>query len=191
MHIVLVLAHPDPESLNHAAARSAFEALEQAGHEVAVHDLYAERFDPRLTGSEIHQHRSDDPLVEAHATELAGADGLVVVHPVWFDHVPAILKGWVDRVVREGTAYERRHDGGFRGLTKLRSALLVTTANAPDQPDPGDGTDHFWRDWVLPTCGVTRVERVHLSPVVGSTLATRRSWLEAVAERAEATFGRA
>jgi putative NADPH-quinone reductase len=94
----------------------------------------------------------------------------------------------VDRVVREGTTFERAEDGGFRGLTRLRAALLVTTANAPYDEATGDGLDRFWRELVLPTCGVARVERLHLTPVVTSTLAVRRGWLEEVAERAEATF---
>lgn len=184
----LILAHPDPGSLNHALARSAVEALEERGHDVRFHDLYAEGFDPRLSAAEIADHRSHEPLVERHADELARAEGLVIVHPNWFDLPPAILKGWVDRVVREGTAFERGANGGFRGLTRLRAALLVTTANAPYDGATGDGLDRFWRDLVLPTCGVARVERLHLTPVVTSTLAVRRGWLEEVAARAEATF---
>lgn len=188
MILSVILAHPDPESLNHALARAALEALRELGHDVRFHDLYAERFDPRLTTVEIAEHRSHDPLVERHADELARADGLVIVHPDWFDLPPAVLKGWVDRVVRDGTAFERDATGGFRGLTRLRAALLVTTANAPYAGTTGDGLDRFWREAVLPTCGVERVERLHLTPVVSSTLATRRGWLEEVAARAEAMF---
>lgn len=185
----LILAHPDPSSLNHALARSIVEALEERGHRVDVHDLYAEGFDPCLTAREIETHASDDPRVERHAAELAAADGLVVVHPVWFDAPPAILKGWVDRVVREGSAFERDEAGGFHGLLRARAALLVTTANAPYDEAQGDALDHFWTGFVLAAAGVATVERLHLTPVVGSPLATRRGWLEEAADRAEALFG--
>jgi putative NADPH-quinone reductase len=188
MTISLILAHPDPGSLNHALARSILEALEEAGHAVRLHDLYAERFDPVLPAEEMRTHRSDDPRVEAHVHELSEADGLIVVHPVWFDTPPAILKGWVDRVVREGDVYERTQDGGFRGLAKARAALLVTTANAPYDAQRGDALDHFWRGFVLAVAGIEPVERVHLTPVIASDLATRRGWLEEVADRAEALF---
>lgn len=188
MTLSLILAHPDPASLAHALARSALEALEERGHDVRFHDLHAEGFDPRLTAAEIATHRSDDPLIERHAAELVQADGLVIVHPIWFDLPPAVLKGWVDRVVREGTAFEHATDGGFRSLTRLRAALLVTSANAPYDDAVGDGSDRFWRDLVLPTCGVRRVERLHFTPVVTRTLAVRRAWLEEVAATAEATF---
>lgn len=189
MSISLILAHPDPGSLNHAIARSILEALEESGRRATLHDLYAEGFDPRLGRDEITNHRSHDPQVEAHVAELVEADGLVIVHPVWFDAPPAILKGWVDRVVRQGSAYERTPEGGFRGLLRARTAMVVTTANAPrDDEGGGDALDHFWRDFVLPAAGIEAVERLHLTPVIASDLATRRGWLERVAERAERLF---
>ncbi len=188
MTLSLILAHPDAGSLNHALARSILEALEEVGHTVELHDLYAERFDPVLPAEEMRTHRSTDPRVESHVRELGEADGLILVHPVWFDAPPAILKGWVERVVREGDAYERPADGGFRGLLNARAALLVTTANAPYDAAAGDALDHFWRDFVLAAAGIDTVERVHLTPVIASDLATRRGWLEEVAERAEALF---
>lgn len=188
MTVSLILAHPEPSSLNHALARSIVEALEEQGVAVSVHDLYAERFDPSLTAAEIRSHVSGDATVEQHAAELAAADGLVVVHPVWFDAPPAILKGWVDRVVREGTAFERGAEGSFLGLLQVRAALLITTANAPYDPDTGDALDHFWKGFVLAAAGVPTVERLHLTPVIASDLATRRGWLEDAAARAESLF---
>ena len=190
MTVSLLLAHPDPTSFNHALARSVHEALEEAGHVVRLHDLYAERFDPLLTTEEIRTHRSTDALVELHARELTEADGLIVVHPVWFDAPPAVMKGWIERVVREGTAFDRPAGGGFRGRLIARAALLITTANAPYDPKRGDALDHLWRDFVLANCGITTVRRVHLTPVVASDLATRRAWLEEAADQAETLFGR-
>lgn len=190
MNLSVILAHPDPDSLNHALARTVASALEDRGHQVTTHDLYAEGFDPRLGTLEIAEHRSDDPLVERHASELARADGLVVVHPNWFDLPPAVLKGWVDRVVREGTAFTRS-EGGFQGRLRAAAALLVTTANASYDAETGDRLDDFWRGIVFAACGVPRVERVHCTPVIASTLETRRAWLTEAAERAGTLFGRA
>ena len=188
MTITLILAHPNPESLNHALARSIFAALRESGHDVVLHDLYDERFDPCLTAGEIATHASGDALVERHVAELQGADGLVLVHPNWFDGPPAILKGWVERVVREGSAFRRTPEGGFEGLLDVRAALLVTTANAPYDATAGDALDGFWKRFVLPTCGVPTIERLHLAPVVASSLEQRRAWLEEAGERAQALF---
>ena len=188
MTITLILAHPNPDSLNHALARSIFAALRESGHDVVLHDLYDERFDPCLTADEIATHGSDDALVERHVAELQSADGLVLVHPNWFDGPPAILKGWVERVIREGSAFRRTPDGGFEGLLDVRAALLVTTANAPYDAADGDALDAFWKRFVLPTCGVPTIERLHLTPVVASSLEQRRAWLEQAGERAQALF---
>lgn len=188
MKISLLLAHPNPDSFNHALAEAVRSALATRGVDVTVHDLYAEAFDPSLGAAEILNHESSDPQVEAHAAELVETDGLVIVHPVWFDAPPAILKGWVDRVVREGTAFERPPDGSFRGLLRASASLLITTANAPYEPGTPDALDHFWRTFVLPTSGIETNDRLHLTPVIASDLAMRTAWLEEAARRAETVF---
>jgi len=187
MRISLILAHPDEESFNHALAGSVRDALEAEGHEVTLHDLHGERFDPRMTREEVRTHRSQDASVEAHVAEIVAADGLVFVHPVWFDAPPAILKGWVERVLREGDAFERGVDGGFVGRLQAEAALLVTTQNAP-RGEGVDAVDHFWSEFVLPAMGVREVERVTLTPVVASDETQRRAWLDEVATTARRRF---
>lgn len=188
MQISLIVAHPDPSSLNHALAQSIRSTLEAGGADVRFHDLYAERFDPLLSAEEIRTHRSSDLTVERHAEELTQADGLVIVHPVWFDAPPAILKGWVERVVRDGTAFDRTSDGGFVGRLRADAAMVVTTANAPADDSESDALAHFWQAFVLPTSGVETIERLHLTSVVASDLATRQGWLDQASERAERLF---
>ncbi len=179
MKISLIVAHPNPRSFNHALAHVAHASLQHLGHDVLVHDLYEEGFDPRLTERELASHTSTDPLVERHARELQQAEGLVLIHPIWFDAPPAIMKGWVDRVVREGTAFERGSDGGFVGLLQARQAVVITTQNAPLTPE-GDAVHHFWCEFVLPATG-TPARRIALGPIVGSSDAVRRAWLDDVA----------
>src|SRR4030042_41176 len=133
MRISLILAHPDRMSFNHALARAAEEELQRRGHEVFFHDLYAELFDPLLTAAEIPEGAALPPAVERHCLELAAADGVVVVHPNWWGQPPALLKGWIDRVVRPGVAYRfLEGDGGEgvpQGLLKARAAVVFTKAN--------------------------------------------------------------
>ncbi|MDZ7802163.1 MAG: NAD(P)H-dependent oxidoreductase [Trueperaceae bacterium] len=187
MNISLLLAHPNPESFNHALAEAAAAALRGAGHEVAFHDLQAEGFDPVMTAREVREHRSDDPLVERHCDELRHAGGLVVVHPVWFDQPPAILKGWIDRVVRQETAFRRTPDGRVEGLLGVGRALLIHTANMRPRDEASDPLVTFWRT-VLDPCGVTDVRRTLLAPVVTSTHEQRAAWLREVAEQVAAAF---
>lgn len=184
MRTLLLLAHPTPGSLNHAIADAAACKLRELGHEVAVHDLYAEGFDPLLPGHEIARGAKLPDLVARHCAELAEAEGIVVVHPNWWGMPPAVLAGWVDRVVRPGVAYEfvegDAGEGVPRGLLKARWAAVFNTANTfPDREERvfGDPLERIWKDCVFGLCGVTNVVRRTFSVVVTSTNEERAAWL--------------
>lgn len=188
VEISLIVAHPSRESLTHALASAVADALASSGHQVRWHALAEECFDPRATSKEIVEHRSDDPLVELHCRELGRAEGLVLVHPVWFAQPPAVLKGWIDRVVREGVAFHRTPEGAIEPLLKANTALLITTANTTYDSDRGDALDRFWKDVVLSPCGVARLERLAFAPVVSSTAGERAAWIRDAARTAAAIF---
>jgi len=190
MRISILLAHPNPQSLNHALAQAVADALRERGDVVILHDLYAEGFDPNLPTNELS--RTDDlpPVIRRHMEEILQADGIVVVHPNWWSMPPAILKGWVDRVLRAGSAYTFR-EGAVVGLLKAKAALVLHTSNtAPDQEKAlyGDPLDNLWRVCVLGFCGVKNVRRVLFAPVVTSTLEQRQAWLRQAAVDALETF---
>jgi len=190
MRISILLAHPNPQSLNHALAQAVADALRARGDEVILHDLYAEGFDPNLPTGELP--RTDDlpPVIREYLEEILQADGIVVVHPNWWSMPPAILKGWVDRVLRAGSAYTFR-EGAVVGLLKAKAALVLHTSNtAPDQEKElyGDPLDNLWRVCVLGFCGVKNVRRVLFAPVVTSTLEQRQAWLRQAAADALETF---
>ncbi len=105
MKISIILAHPDKTSFNHAIAVTAVATLEGNGHEVNFHDLYEEKFDPLLASGEIPRDASLPPEIVVHCRELSEADGFIIIHPNWWGQPPALLKGWVDRVIRPGVAY--------------------------------------------------------------------------------------
>lgn len=134
MHVLVVYAHPDPESFSARLRDTVLAALERAGHEVELLDLYAEGFDPVL-GAEAWAPAGAlaDPALARHHALLARAEALVLVHPTWWSGHPAILKGWFDRVLCDGVAYtrrpgRRRRRGQLRGLRRL---VVVTTHGSP------------------------------------------------------------
>ena len=189
MNLLIVLAHPDPASFNHAIARTARETLQEAGHTVVFHDLHAEKFDPIIDRSEIPKDARLDPVIRKHCDELAGADGLVVVHPNWWGQPPAILKGWIDRVFRPGVAYEfldgDNGEGVPRGLLKLRAALVFNTANTPAQREQtvfGDPLERLWKDCIFGLCSNAPFYRRMFGVIVTSTGAQRTEWLREVRE---------
>jgi putative NADPH-quinone reductase len=190
MRVSIILAHPVPGSFNHAIAACAADALEAQDHEVNLHDLHAERFDPVLTAAELAQDAVLPPGIEQHCREIDAADGIVVVHPNWWSAPPAILRGWVDRVLRAGRAYNFVPDGqgGAKpvGLLKARVAVVFNTANTPQELEErllGDPLQTHWLKVVFGLCGVTTVYRRNFAPVITSSPEQRRQWLEEV-ERA-------
>jgi putative NADPH-quinone reductase len=195
MNILLILAHPSPGSLNHALAKAVREALEGDGHGVVFHDLCAEGFDPCLPGPEIATGGPVPERIAAHCRELREADGIVIVHPNWWGMPPAILAGWVDRVVRPGVAYRfEEGDGGEGvpvGLLKAKHVLVLNTSNTPDEREQrvfGDPLELIWKQCVFDLCGVRSVKRRMFNVVVTSTLEQRRQWLAEAAGLARELF---
>jgi putative NADPH-quinone reductase len=81
-------AHPNRDSFNHAIAQAALATLWENGHQVVLHNLYAEQFDPLLPADEIAREAALPPEVTAHCREIETADGLIIVHPNWWSQPP-------------------------------------------------------------------------------------------------------
>ena len=135
MRVLVIYAHPLADSLAGALHRAVVAALERGGHEVDDCDLYAMGFDPVMKPVERRMHNTTDPdlsLVEHHVARLRAADALVLCFPVWWYGMPAILKGYFDRVWVNGVAFDL-HAGGRMdpGLHRLKKLWVVCTYGAP------------------------------------------------------------
>ncbi|MGW0548015.1 NAD(P)H oxidoreductase [Streptomyces altiplanensis] len=110
-HALLVVAHPRPDSLTAQLAERARVRLAADGYSVDVLDLHAEDFDPRMAPADepdwADQEKEYSPEVRAHMRRVEAADTVVVVFPLWWFGLPAVLKGWIDRVWNHGFAYGR------------------------------------------------------------------------------------
>jgi NAD(P)H dehydrogenase (quinone) len=195
MRISIILGHPNPESFNHALARAVQDQLVKLGHSVAFHDLYAEGFDPNLPIAELGREAELPPLVKKHCEEIVPADGIVVVHPNWWGQPPAMLKGWVDRVLRQGTAYKFQvgdnGEGVPVGLLRAKAALIINTSNTPQERELavfGDPLENLWNRCIFDFCGVKKVVRRNFAVVIVSTIEERRKWLQEAAALAAKTF---
>lgn len=196
MHILVILAHPNPNSFNYAIAHTVVDALHSYSHTFVQHDLYAEAFDPILPGAEIPRDATVDATIARYCDDLTSADGIVIVHPNWWGKPPAILAGYIDRIFRPGRAYafaEQDDGSGVPiGLLKANTALVFTTSNTPATRELavfGDPLDLFWTRCVFGLCGVERVYRHTFSVIVSSTPEQRRSWLDEVAAMVKLHFG--
>ncbi|MBU2644230.1 NAD(P)H-dependent oxidoreductase [bacterium] len=187
MRISVILAHPDKKSFNHAIAATAVETLIQNGHGVCFHDLHEERFDPVLLSAEILKDAFLPPVIQNHCDEISVADGIIVIHPNWWGQPPAILKGWIDRVIRPGVAYEflegDKGEGLPNGLLKAKAALVFNTSNTETEREThvfGDPLETIWKNCIFGLCGVSHVYRRMFNIVVVSSEEQRKAWLKEV-----------
>jgi len=195
MKISIILAHPNPGSFNHAIATTAADSLRRNGHEVVFHDLCQEQFPPLLTAAELQKDARLEPVVARHCREIAGAAGIIIVHPNWWGMPPAILKGWIDRVLRMDVAYRfvanDKGEGVPVGLLKAKVAIVFNTANTPDDRERavfGDPLETLWKKCVFDLCGVKNVQRRTFSVVVTSTPEQRAQWLAEVRQIVNTQF---
>jgi len=189
MKALIVLAHQKPEgSFCGALARLAEQTLTAAGYEVTLKDLYAEHFDPILTADELAE--SQETLsgpVRADIQQVLDADFYVVIHPNWWGMPPAILKGWIDRVLRQGFCYAFTAQGVIRKL-EGRKGIVFTTANTPPEVEisvNGDPLENLWKNIVFRTVGVDDFTRINFASIIMSTPEQRAEWLKQAKELIE------
>ncbi|UBQ01279.1 NAD(P)H-dependent oxidoreductase [Curtobacterium sp. TXMA1] len=163
MSTLIVTAHPDPASLTLAVAHRLQAALAADAGPVTVADLAAEGFDPRYTAADRQTYRTGTdpaPDVAAEQARLDGAEHLVLVFPVWWWSLPALLKGWLDRVFVNGWAFGVGEDGRIdRRLGRL-TVHLVPIAGDDAGVYERHGYEHALRTQlehgVVDFCGAVR-----------------------------------
>jgi len=195
MKISVILAHPSKASFNHAIAQSAVDELSTNNHTIFYHDLYDEQFNPILEADEIPKDVILPAEIEKLCEEIAQSDGVIIIHPNWWGQPPAILKGWVDRVIRPGVAYEFMEDdsgeGIPNGLLKGKTALVFNTSNTPTEREQrvfGDPLEALWKNCIFELCGVNDFYRRMFNVIVTSSEKQRKDWLQEVKETVARIF---
>ena len=136
MRVLVIYAHPLADSFAAALHRMVVETLKRGGHEVDDCDLYAEGFDPVLTAAERRAYNTPAPDLSGvadHVARLKRAEALVLCYPTWWYGLPAILKGYFDRVWAKDVAFTLPEGGGAirPALTNITKIAVVTTYGAP------------------------------------------------------------
>jgi NAD(P)H dehydrogenase (quinone) len=197
MKVLTIIAHPSAASFNHAIAMTCFKVLTDNGHKVIAHDLYEEHFNPILPFGEIPRDAVLPAEVQKHCDDISQADGIIIVHPNWWGQPPAILKGWVDRVIRPGVAYEflegDKGEGVPRSLLKAKCAIIFNTSNTETIRENtifGDPLEAIWRNCIFGLCGIATIHRRMFNIVVTSSETEREGWLSEVATTIDRFFPR-
>ncbi len=189
MKISVILAHPYKKSFNHAIADKTLTTLCKNGHTPFFHDLYAEKFNPLISTKELINDKCGKKLILSHKKEIKNTDGIIIIHPNWWGQPPAILKGWIDRILRENTAYcfEAGDNGSGipKGLLKAKIGIVFNTSNTPEKRENrvfGDPLERIWKNCIFDFCGVKNFDRKIFRIIASSTSAERKNWLNEVKE---------
>lgn len=161
--VLIVFAHPSHNSYNSSILRKVIDGLEENRHEIQVNDLYAMRFDPVMTEEEVYSQYTPD-IISQEQAKVLWADTLFFIFPIWWWGPPAILKGWLERVLCLDFAfrYDIRHVG-FVGTLQDRKAVVISTGSS----DPS----HYSVNWqtashkdyvrdILVTTGLTIIRQM-------------------------------
>lgn len=179
--VLLVLAHAHSGSYGAALGDAYAEGARAAGHEVEVLKLDALQFDPILREG-YRRAQPLEPDLQAAQASIRRAEHLAFVYPIWWGSVPALLKGFIDRVFLPGFAFRYQEGQRFpQQLLAGKSADLLATMDTPPWyfrwffRAPGL---HQMRKTTLEFCGVRPVRTLSLGPVLGSSAAQRKAGLE-------------
>ncbi|CAN5818481.1 NAD(P)H-dependent oxidoreductase [soil metagenome] len=165
MNVLVVYCHPDPDSFTAAARTVVVETLRRGGHDVRLEDLYADGFQPVLSADERLTHREPGvaPELQRYADDLRWCEAIVFVYPTWWSGMPAMLKGWVDRVWARGIAWDLPPGAStVRGRLRNVRRLAIVTSHGSSR----------WVNWLEGRCGrliITRTLRVLCHPLTVTT----------------------
>jgi NAD(P)H dehydrogenase (quinone) len=135
MRALVVYCHPVPDSFCAAVRDAAVETLTARGAEVRLVDLYAERFDPVMPEAERRTYNDRapvDPKLAPHIENLRWADSILCIYPTWWYGMPAMMKGWFDRVWALDVVFKLDRRGLVQPLLRhVKRIGVITTCGAP------------------------------------------------------------
>ncbi|WP_127112264.1 NAD(P)H-dependent oxidoreductase [Shimia sediminis] len=172
MHVLTVLDHPDPNSFSAAVAHAFMAGATRAGHTVELADLNAEGFDPRWSLADIEADGSPEqipPDVALEQARIARADAICMVFPLFWWGMPAVTKGWVDRVWSWGWAYDQLDDPNLSCQRPRSGVLLVPAGARSDEMAEKGYASALETAWIDGTFGYFGFSPRRLELLYGST----------------------
>lgn len=163
MHNLIIYAHPNQQSFNHAILDTVVTASQQAGMTVSVRDLYQQKFNPILTWDEFCQvNQGNIPEdIQQEQQLITQADLITLIYPLWWMGFPAILKGYLDRVLSHGFAYKTDESGSYGLLNDKKMLQFVTLGNNEQQYEKQGfltALDCTLINGLFNYCGITEIQ---------------------------------
>lgn len=154
MKNLLVLGHPKPNSFQHSFFTETADSLKRSGDYIFLADLYSDEFNPVLPREEIERGSSTEELILKYQKELRNCDRLLLFYPDWWGMPPAILKGWLDRVLASGIAYSWQGEDFLdkKWIPLLTKKEIVIYISSDDSLD-SNWLKRLWKDKIFSKCG--------------------------------------
>ncbi|WP_411822378.1 NAD(P)H-dependent oxidoreductase [Leptospira sp. 'Mane'] len=178
--ILIIQGHPDSESFNFALAESYKKGAKEAGYDVQEIILRNLKFNPVLDYGYRKRTELEPDFLDSQK-KILWADHIVWIYPVWWGSVPALLKGFLDRVLLPGFAFKKREGSvWWDKLLKGRSARIISTM---DQPPwyywlvYGEPSNRMMKRTVMEFCGITPVRLTSIGPIRLSKDKFRKKWI--------------
>ncbi|PFW89867.1 NAD(P)H dehydrogenase [Bacillus pseudomycoides] len=187
MKHLIVYAHPNPQSFNHAILETVKDELEEKGHEVRVRDLYELNFNPVLAASDfVSFSQGNTPAdIKEEQEHITWADNITFIYPVSWAGLPAILKGYVDRVFSHGFAYAYGENGIETLLSSKKGLLLSTMGNTKEAYTASGMFDAMKKTTdagIFKFTGIETLEHTFYTSVPSVDDGARKQYLEEVEE---------
>lgn len=195
MRHLLIVCHPKRRSFTQSVARSYAEAAKTLGHDVIIRDLYRLGFDPILRTRELLDAKN--PVVPAAVRReqrlLAEAEAIAFFYPLWWAFMPAMMKGYFDRVLSSGFAYDFKGDDMIPRLAG-KKATIFTSSGADmaylRRSKQWDAMRVLEEDHILSLCGIELIEHVHFPSVMpGLPKRTTEKHLAKIGKTVQKYFG--
>ena len=185
MNTLIVYAHPNPKSFNASVLKTVTDNLSE-NHFVQLIDLYADNFDPVLRFDEDHPRRSltEDPATQKYRDLVTWAEQFIFIFPIWWSGMPAIMKGFIDRVFVAGFAYHNTKTGLEGHLSG--KAWIITTHNTPAFITPfAQDYGKVLKGQILKSCGIRPVKINQLTGIEKINDQERQKKLAKIAQTAK------
>ncbi len=194
MNTVILYAHPNPKSFNHAIKEVVESWLKERSIEYKTRDLYSINFQPILKAEDFITIQKGDylPDVKQEQEIIKNSDMLIVVHPIWWYSMPAILKGYIDRVFAYGFAYAEI-DGKIKGLLTDKKVIIFNTLGESKEICEGSGICQCIKktiDGIFEFCGMKVLEHKFFFSVPYVTDKERKDMLNEVKSILDTCFQR-
>ena len=188
MNVLVIYAHPYNQSFNHAIKETIVMSANSTGNLVEVRDLYALDFDPVLRAEELVNSFKGNPVLADVAIEqnyIRWADMVVFVYPLWWAGMPAILRGYLDRVLSFGFAYTA-DENGTTGLLGDKQIIMINTIGATQHDYEANGMlkalETIANPGIFNFCGTAVKKYFQFCAIPSSTPEERKKILSEVSE---------